>query len=217
MSVPDMLQHNDARFLAVMADFTAQEWSAPSLCEDWTNHQLLAHLVIGYSAGPGAFTAEIFRRRGSFDRANTALACRLAAVREPAELLDDMDRLRIHPRGLGKVFPKRLLIGDHITHELDMLYALGRTPDIAPDALIAVLKTQVSLPNPFVPAFRTSRGLRLVATDVDWVHGAEGPTVRGRAADLVSVLGNRPAVLSRLHGEGAPVLASRLRGQAPLP
>jgi uncharacterized protein (TIGR03083 family) len=205
-----MLRHNDVRFLGVMAGFTAAEWAAPSLCENWTNHQLLAHVVVGYSAAPAAFTAEMLRRRGSFDTANTVLACRLAAAREPDELLDDMDRLRAHPRGLGRVFPKRLLLGDHVTHELDMLYALGRIPDIAAGALTAVLRTQVSVPNPFVPAHRNSRGLRLLATDADWSHGvAADPVVQGPAAALVSALGNRSAALPQLTGPGVHILQSR--------
>jgi hypothetical protein len=114
------------------------------------------------------------------------------------------------PRGLGRYFPPRLLLGDHVTHELDMLYALGREPAIPADALVAVLNTQVSVPNPFVPAFRNSRGLRLIATDTDWTHGERGPLVRGRAAELVSALGDRPAVLARLDGDGVDVLASRV-------
>ena len=91
-----------------------------------------------------------------------------------------------------------------------MLFALGREPAIPADALVAVLNTQVSVPNPFVPAFRNSRGLRLIATDADWTHGERGPIVRGRAAELVSVLGNRPAMLTRLDGDGVDVLASRV-------
>jgi hypothetical protein len=89
------------------------------------------------------------------------------------------------------------------------LHALGREPDVCADVLVAVLKTQVSLPNPFVPAFVNGRGLRLVATDVDWTHG-NGPEVRGRGADLVSVLGNRPKMLARLSGDGMPELSSRV-------
>ena len=73
-----------------------------------------------------------------------------------------------------------------------------------------MLNTQVALPNPFVPAFRNSRGLRLVATDADWSHGEQGALVEGRAVDLISVLGNRPRMLPRLRGEGVEVLASRL-------
>jgi hypothetical protein len=90
-----------------------------------------------------------------------------------------------------------------------MLFALGRDPAIPADALVAVLNTQVSVPNPFVPAFRNSRGLRLRAVDIDWSHGEDGPRVSGRAADLVSVLGNRPARLDRLDGDGVDVLATR--------
>ncbi len=210
MSTRDLLRANDARFHALAAGFSAEEWSQPSLCDDWSNHDVLAHLVVGYSAGAAAVTAEMLCHSGSFDRANAALARAVAATRNPAELLDDFELLTRRPRGLGRYFPPRLLLGDHITHELDMLFALGREPAIPADALVAVLNTQVSVPNPFVPAFRNGRGLRLTATDTSWAHGVAGPTVRGRAADLVSVLGNRPAMLARLGGDGVDVLASRI-------
>ena len=81
-----------------------------------------------------------------------------------------------------------------------------REPEIPPDALIAVLNTQVAVPNSFVPAFRNSRGLRLRATDAAWSHGERGPVVEGRAAELVSVLG-RPA-------EGAATPRRRRRRRA---
>jgi uncharacterized protein (TIGR03083 family) len=210
VSTRDLLRANDARFHALAGGFSADEWSQPSLCDGWTNHDVLAHLVVGCSAGATAVTAEMLRHGGSFDRANAALACSLAATRSPVELLDDFARLAERPRGLGRYFPRRLLLGDHITHELDMVFALGRESAIPADALVAVLNTQVSVPNPFVPAFRNSRGLRLSATDADWTHGVAGPVVRGRAAELVSVLGNRPAMLVRLGGDGVEVLASRV-------
>ena len=145
------------------------------------------------------------RSHGSFDRANAEMARTLAAARAPAELLDDYERLTRSPRGLGRYFPQRLLLGDHVTHELDMVFALDREPVMSLDALITVLNTQVAVPNPFVPAFRNSRGLRLRATDAAWSHGERGP-----AAELVSLLGNRPRVLSHLGGDGVVVLESRL-------
>ena len=210
MSTRDLLRANDERFHALAVGFTASEWSAPSLCAEWSNHDVLAHLVIGCSAGAAEVTAKILCHSGSFDRANAAMARSLAASRTPAELLDDFQRVTREPRGLGRYFPRRLLLGDHVTHELDMLFALGREPVVAVGALVAVLNTQVSVPNPFVPAFRNSRGLQLIATDADWTYGKRGPTVQGRAAELVSVLGNRPAMLTRLDGDGVDVLASRL-------
>ena len=210
MSVRDLLRSNDERFRALAAGLRDDEWTRPSLCDAWSNHDVLAHLVIGYRSGPGVTAGEILRHGGSFDRANTAMACSLAADRSPAELLDEFARLVYRPRGLGRVFPPRLLLGDHITHELDILFAIDREPDIPGEAVVAVLNTQVALPNPFVPAFRNSRGLRLRATDVDWAHGDSGPLVEGRGAELVSVLGNRPRMLPALRGDGVELLASRV-------
>ncbi len=121
-----VLRANDARFYALAAGFTADEWSQPSLCDDWSNHDVLAHLVVGLQCGSRArWRREILRHGGSFDRANAALARSVAAIANPAELLDDFERLTRRPRGLGRYFPPRLLLGDHITHELDMLFALG--------------------------------------------------------------------------------------------
>lgn len=211
MSTRDLLRANDARFHALAGGFSADEWARPSLCDAWSNHDVLAHLVIGYRAGPSVVAAEMLRHRGSFDRANAALACSLAKTRSPAELLDEFERLLDRPRGLGRVFPPRLLVGDHITHELDILFAIDREPAIPHDAVVAVLNTQVAVPNPFVPAFRNSRRLRRRATDVAWAHGETGPVVEGRAAELVSVLGNRPRMLSWLRGDGVDLLASSVR------
>ena len=209
MSARDRLRVNDIRFQAMAETFSAEEWARPSLCDSWSNHDVLAHLVVGYSAAATAVVAGMRCHSWSFDRANAAMARSLAASRTPLQLLDDFDRLTQRPRGLGRYFPPQLLLGDHITHELDMLFALGREPSIPAAGLVAVLNTQVSVPNPFVPAYRNSRGLRLVATDADWTHG-QGPLVRGSAAELVSVLGNRPAMLTRLDGDGVEVLASRV-------
>jgi uncharacterized protein (TIGR03083 family) len=210
MSARELLRANDERFLVFAGELSASEWAAPSLCDGWTNRDVLAHLVVGYSTRLGTVVSGMLRRRGSFDTTNADLARGLAATRSPEDLLTDFARLAAEPEGLGRYFPAALLLGDHVTHELDICYALDRTPTIAPDVLVAVLKTQVALPNPFVPAFGNSRGLQLVGTDVDWSHGRTGPVVRGRAAELVSVLGNRAKVADRLTGDGAPVLAERV-------
>jgi uncharacterized protein (TIGR03083 family) len=210
MSVRDLLRENDGRFHAVARGFGADDWSHPSLCERWTNHEVLAHLVIGLSASLRSLAAAMLRERGRFDGANARMAHALAAVRSPADLLGDYRRLIREPQGLGRYFPSRLFLGDHVTHELDIVLALDHKPEIPSDVLIAVLNTQVAVPNPFVPAYRNALGLRLCATDAAWSHGRRGPVVEGRAAELVSVLGNRPKALPRLCGEGVAVLESRL-------
>jgi uncharacterized protein (TIGR03083 family) len=210
MSVRELLRRNDNRFCEIATELSATEWAQPNLCDAWSNHDVLAPLVIGYRTGAGATAVAMLRHRGSFDRANAALARALARTCGPDELLDTFARLIDGPRGLGRVFPRRLLLGDHVTHELDILFAVGREPAIADDALVAVLDTQVAVPNPFVPAFANSRGIRLRATDLDWSHGRTGPVVAGRAVELISVLGSRPHLLPHLRGDGVDLLASRL-------
>ena len=94
-----------------------------------------------------------------------------------------------------------------------MLFALGREPAIPADALVAVLNTQVSVPNPFVPAYRNSRGLRLSATDAGWTHGDARSDRAGPRRRTGVRAGNRPAMLARLGGDGVDVLASRVSGR----
>jgi hypothetical protein len=55
------------------------------------------------------------------------------------------------------------------------------------------------------------RGLRLVATDLDWSHGS-GPEVRGPGEALMVALAGRPLALAALAGDGVDVLELRLRG-----
>jgi len=213
MSTPrNLLRHNDLRFVSFARSLSAAEWQRPSLCTDWTNHEVLAHIVYGYQAPPVPMVTEMVRRGGSFDRANSALARQHAARHSPAGLLDDLTALIDAPRGIGRVFPPRLLLGDHVIHELDIALAIGREPDLPADALTAVLETQVRVPNPFIPARSRARGLTLHASDVGWRHGGTGPHVTGSAAHLASVLAGRPQALAHLDGDGVATLRARLCG-----
>jgi uncharacterized protein (TIGR03083 family) len=217
VSIAELLSANDARLLHVARGLDAAQWAAPSLCTEWTNHQVLAHLVAGYRSPLRGLLVELRAHHWSFDAANTDIARRLADVRAPDELIEDFARCSVHRQGIGRYFPRAMFLGDHVTHELDICHALGLPPSITSDALVAVLNLQVRLPNPFVPAFRNSRGLRLTATDADWSHGSTGPAVRGPAAALVSVLASRPRMLTSLAGDGVVVLAGRVGGQPPEP
>lgn len=205
----ELLYRNDIRFIRWTAGLTPEDWKRDSLCDWWTNHDVLAHLVIGCGASPGMITRAMVAQRGSFDRANADLACQLALQRSPAELLADYGRLIREPRGIGQIFPRRLLLGDHVIHELDICLALERPADIGADELTAVLNTQVRVPNPFVPAAARARGLTLQATDVGWGHGS-GPLVAGDGSYLASALAGRRRALRHLHGDGVDELASRL-------
>jgi uncharacterized protein (TIGR03083 family) len=192
------LRDNDIRLAELARGISAAQWSQPSLCTEWTNHEVLAHLVIGYQVALSAVAAGIQRSRGSFNTANTQLARRLAAQRTPDQLIVDFAALVHRPQGIGRVFPKRLLLGDHVIHELDVTYALNKRSSVPVPTVVAVLDTQVRVPNP------------LLATDAHWSHHADGPTIAGQAAHLASVLAGRPWALRHLSGDGVAVLSSRV-------
>jgi uncharacterized protein (TIGR03083 family) len=203
------LRDNDLRFLDVARSLSRRDWSQRSLCWEWNNHEVLAHLVVGCGVSPGTVALEMTRHRGSFDRSNARLAQKLAAERAPSQLLDDLAGLIDRPHGLGRVFPRRLLLGDHVIHELDIVLPLGLRPTIEAAAITAVLETQVRVPNPFVPAAARARGLRLQATDLDWTHGEGARQVAGTAAHLASALAGRLWALDQLTGDGVALLRSR--------
>jgi uncharacterized protein (TIGR03083 family) len=206
----DTLRDNDIRLAELARGISAAQWSQPSLCTEWTNHEVLAHLVIGYQVALSAVAAGILRSRGSFNTANTELARRLAAQRTPDQLIVDFAALVHRPQGIGRVFPKRLLLGDHVIHELDVTYALGKQSSVPVPTVVAVLDTQVRVPNPFVPAAARARNLNLLATDANWHHHGDGPTVIGEAAQLASVLAGRPWALRHLSGDGVAALSARV-------
>jgi uncharacterized protein (TIGR03083 family) len=211
MSTPrEELRRNDLRLVSFARSLSAADWEQTSLCTEWTNHEVLAHIVHGYQAPPVPMVIEMVRQGGSFDRANCALARQHAESRTPAELIDDLTALIDAPRGIGRVFPPRLLLGDHVIHELDIALAIGREPEVPAEVLTAVLETEVRVPNPFIPARSRALGLTLHAHDVGWRRGTTGPLVTGSAAHLASVLAGRPQALAHLDGDGVATLGARL-------
>ena len=205
----ERLRANDVRFLAIARSLSDRDWSRRSLCSEWTNHDVLAHLVVGCQASARTVALEMVRHRGSFDRSNAGLARRLAACRTPSELIDDFAALIDRPQGLGRVFPRRLLLGDHVIHELDIVVPLGLQPTVQAAAITAVLETQVRVPNPFVPAAARARGLCLQATDLDWTYGQGERCVSGTSAHLASALAGRRWALNQLSGDGVALLRDR--------
>jgi len=176
-----------------------------------------ARLTAAIDHAPGDLVATI-PAGWPLDAANDVLSRRHASAHEVGELIEEFDRHRHRPRGIGRLFPQALLLGDHTVHHIDIALGLGRPVELDPAVANAVLRLETSLPNPFVPAKARSSGLRLVALDTGWEHGAvDAPQVRGRAPDLIAALAGRVAALGALDGDGVGVLARRVAAKAAAP
>ena len=215
MSNRDLLKRHDHYFVDFARSLTPVEWTMPSLCSNWSAHDVLAHLIIGYSISVPSLCWATATHRLDFDRTNTAVAQRLAQQCNPLELIDLFEVLIEHRRGIGRLFPPGLLLGDHVIHHLDIALALRKPTEVPDEIVSAVLDTEVGLPNPFVPAKRNASGLALRATDTGWTSTADGGArgkVEGRAAHLASALAGRPHAVAFLSGDGLPTLSSRIAG-----
>jgi uncharacterized protein (TIGR03083 family) len=208
--MPDLLARLDEQLSACASALPPASWEQPSLCAGWTNRDVLAHLVLGYQLPATRLLAEMARHRGSFDKANSQLARSYAHDRQPAALIGEFDQLRGQPRGIGRILPRPLMLGDHVVHFLDIALPLGCQPEIPAETARAVLDTEVKVPNPFVPARRRATGLSIRATDLDWHRPkSSGPQLFGPATALISVLAGRSHAIGQLGGNGLDIIRAR--------
>jgi hypothetical protein len=98
---------------------------------------------------------------------------------------------------------------DGMIHQQDIRRPLGIQRAIPPPRLQTVLN--YALTAPAVRGARRTRGVRLVATDVDWGHGS-GPDVHGPGEALLIAMAARPSALDDLAGPGKATLAQRISG-----
>ncbi|GEL26718.1 hypothetical protein PSU4_56720 [Pseudonocardia sulfidoxydans NBRC 16205] len=191
----------------VLDDLTPQEWEAPSLCARWRVRDVAAHLALTpHSPGLGRILYEGLRARGDFDGLNHDMAIRWAA-RPSTELVAGL-RADADNRSRPAITTWRNLLFDTIVHVQDVAIPLGHDVAMPLDGTLAGLDRVWRMGWPFW-ARRRLRGLRLVATNAEWVAG-EGAQVRGSAgALLLLVTGRTETVVPRLTGPGVARLADR--------
>jgi hypothetical protein len=168
-----------------------------------------AHLLYGRLIGPLPMLAGIARHRGRIDRWDDAMARRYADSLSVPELREQFARetSRWPEKGVAGVEPLKAKLADNTVHELDVRWALNKHKDLPADRLAAALTH--SCTTGLWGNTRRVKGLRLVATDLDWSWGA-GPTLSGTAQSLLLAINGRPAGLADLAGDGLPLLTARL-------
>ena len=182
------------------------ELDAPSLCSDWTVREVAGHLLAGLTAKPRDLLTEVVRQGFRVNRANAALARRVAA--QPLDRLVGQLREHAGRRVKVPVVGARAPLIDLLVHGGDMRLPLGAAMPAEPELTVAILDDLTAGHPGLVPRSRLP-GLRFVATDLDRTW-REGAAVEGTVNDLLMAVSGRPFVLDRLTGAGVPVLAGRL-------
>ncbi len=186
------------------AELSVDEWTSPSWCEGWCVHDAAGHILAAAEQTPFNFYKEMavagFRFNVFADRA----AKRLGSL-SPRELVD---RLRARTTTTNRPpAPVIVMLGEIIVHGEDIRRPLGLQHEYAEEALGAVADNYTKT-NLLIGSKRRIAGLRLRASDCDWVHG-DGPEVSGPLASLILAMAGRKRALDDLGGEGLATLSGR--------
>lgn len=209
MGTPDFRRlHDDENrdFSAFLRTLGPDDWEQPSLCDGWRVRDVVGHILYGNELNLFTLPLKLARHGFSSDRSGKVNSIARADGRPSAQLLTDFDQ-RNPWAGSARVFRPRLVLLDRLVHHQDIRRALDRPRAIPAERVVPLLDAAPKLGTVF-GSKRRSRGLRLVATDLDWSWG-DGPEVRGPGeAILMAVLGRR-AALADLTGDGVATLAGR--------
>jgi uncharacterized protein (TIGR03083 family) len=201
--------HDDenADLSTYLHSLTPEDWERPSLCDGWRVRDVVGHILYGNELKLWTLPWRLARYGFSSDRSGKAYSIARAHGHAPSDLLRAFDE-RDPWGGTCRVFPPRLTLLDRLTHHQDIRRSLGHDREIPAARLHAVLEAAPTLGTVFGAKART-KGLRFVATDLEWAWG-DGPEVSGPAEALLLTMLGRPQPLAELSGEGSTTFAARL-------
>lgn len=180
--------------LATLAD---EEWATASLCPAWTVRDVAAHVISVPQLTLGPFLAACIRGGFRFNRVALLDAQRRgqAPVAEILAQYERYDGSRVKTPFVSDLEP----LIDVLVHTQDILRPLGRSHEMPVDAAAVAADRALRL-GMFLGRPRL-KGVRLVAVDADWSHGA-GPEVRAPMQELLMLCAGRAADAALVEGEG---------------
>ncbi|MEU3046643.1 maleylpyruvate isomerase family mycothiol-dependent enzyme [Streptomyces sp. NPDC006984] len=179
-----------------------RQWEQPSLCEGWTVHDVVAHLVDSARTTRLGFVVGLARARFDFHRLNAHGVAR----ERGASPLETLARLRqVASRTSTPPAPLDSRIVEEVVHGEDIRRPLGLTRQYPRDAVVRALRLQARTPASFGGAKELVAPLRLTATDADVSMGS-GLEVTGPALSLLLVTLGRRVALNDLDGRGVSAL-----------
>src|SRR5688572_18739180 len=182
-----MVHAERAALLGDLEKLDPARWEEPSLCGQWTVHDVVAHLVDTARTTRLGFVVGLVRARLDFHRQNArgVERCRGASPQETLERLRQVASRRSTPPA-----PLDSRLVEEVVHGEDIRRPLGLTRSYPEEAVVRALASQAHTWVGLGGAKQHVAGLRLVATDAGLGLG-EGAEVRGPALSLLLVAAGR--------------------------
>ncbi len=204
-STKEMARDEREGFASFLDGLTSQQWNSPTLCELWTVREVAIHTVSYDELSTAGLVGRFLKGRLNTDRIN-AIGVADYSDRSP-EQIAVLIRSYAQPHGLTGGFGGKIALTDGMIHQQDIRRSIGLPRTIDPERL----RTALNFAR-FAPTIRgawRARGVRLVASDLDWSHG-RGPEVRGPGEALLMAMAGRRAALDDVDGPGKAKLAQHI-------
>jgi uncharacterized protein (TIGR03083 family) len=198
--------HAERKALAAdLSTLTAEQWSTPSLCPNWSVHDVLGHLTATAKMTPAKFLGKFAGSGFRFHDMSAKDIARETAGGPDETLAEFRNQLdaTTHPPG-----PLDAMVGEAIVHGEDIRRPLGIAHTYPMDAVTKVADF-FNRSNLLIGSKKRIAGLTLRATDTTWSSGT-GPEVSGPMLSLLLAMTGRSAALADLSGDGLPTLRARM-------
>ncbi|HWM75457.1 MAG TPA: maleylpyruvate isomerase family mycothiol-dependent enzyme [Nocardioides sp.] len=183
------IHHERATLAETLRTLTPQQWEHDSLCEGWTVKDVAAHVIstpqMGFGRTMGIFARNLGRGYNTMIFRETK---RLAERQTTEQILGDYVTYATSRRKVATTTTVEPLI-DALVHHQDIVRPLGLRHDMDPTAA-AVAADRVRALAPLMGTRRFIKGVRMVATDVDWARG-QGPVAEGPMQELLMLCSGR--------------------------
>lgn len=197
--------HTERHALAEdMAQLSDAQWQTPSLCSEWTVHDVLAHLVSAARMTPPKFFGRFAAAGFNFDRF-AGKQVRVEGAGGPAATLAAFRASE--GRTSAPPGPKDTWLGEAFVHGEDIRRPLGITHDY-PHEFVARAVAFYAKSNAIIGGRDRVAGLTMRASDTDFSVGT-GPEVSGPAISLLLAASGRKSALTELSGPGLDTLRAR--------
>jgi uncharacterized protein (TIGR03083 family) len=202
-----MVHAERAALIADLERLDDAQWDRPSLCDGWTVHDVVAHLVDTARTTRLGFVLGLARARFDFDRQNALGVERERAV-APAGTLERLRR--VAPRTSTPPAPLDSRLVEEVVHGEDIRRPLGLSRAYPQEAVVRSLRLQARTPASFGGAKELLTRVRLTATDADLAVGT-GSVVDGPVLSLLLAVCGRPVGRDELRGPGVDPLTAGVR------
>ena len=187
-----------------VAGLTDEQWQTPSLCTEWTVHDVLAHLLATAQMTPPKFIAKFAAAGFNFDKFAAREVTKEGAG-GPAATLAAFRAAK--DRSTSPPGPKDTWLGEVFVHSEDIRRPLGIKHSYPVPDVVRTIRFY-SNSNAIIHGKTRVTGLTLKATDTDFANG-DGPLVEGPAISLLLATAGRKSALDELTGPGVEELRRR--------